>query len=65
MPCGGGFPFRAPVGGVADGGFRKIIVSAGNTDPYPNHEAAIRALGKHFGLTLDRASCYPYTREES
>jgi hypothetical protein len=53
-----------PPEGVPDGGFRKIIVSAGNTDPYPKHETAIRALGNHFGITLDRASCYPYKREQ-
>ena len=51
-----------PPGGVPDGGFRKIVVSVGNTDPYPDHTEAIRALGEHFGLTLDRSSCYPYDR---
>ena len=54
-----------PPGGVPDGGFRKIIVSVGNRDPYPDHEEAIRALAAHFGLTLDRESCYPYDRAES
>lgn len=54
-----------PPGGVPDGGFRKIIVSVGNNDPYPDHEKAIRALGEQFGLTLDRASCYPYNRGQS
>jgi len=51
-----------PPGGVPDGGFRKIIVSVGNSDPYPEHGEAIRALGEQFGLTLDRESCYPYTK---
>lgn len=51
-----------PPGGIPDGGFRKIIVSVGNSDPYPDHEAAIRALGDNFGLTLDRESCYPYNK---
>jgi imidazolonepropionase-like amidohydrolase len=39
-----------------------IIVGHGNSDPYPEHGEAIRALGKHFGLTLDRTRCYPYHR---
>lgn len=41
-------------------GFRTIIVGEGNSDPYPQHDAAIRALDAHFGLTLDRARCYPH-----
>lgn len=49
-----------PPGGRQDPGFRIIIVGPGNTDPYPEHEAAIRALGQHFGLTLERSYCYPY-----
>lgn len=51
-----------PPGGRDKAGFRIIIVGPGNTDPYIEHDAAIRALGAHFGLTLDRASCYPYQR---
>ncbi len=39
-----------------------IVVGPGNGDPYPEHGEAIRALGRHFGLTLDRARCYPYHR---
>jgi hypothetical protein len=39
-----------------------IIVGPGNTDPYPDHGDAIRALGQHFGITLDRTTCYPYRR---
>jgi hypothetical protein len=39
-----------------------VIVGQGNSDPYPAHGDAIRALGKHFGLILDRARCYPYHR---
>jgi hypothetical protein len=39
-----------------------IIVGAGNSDPYIEHADAIRALGNHFGMTLDRAHCYPYRR---
>ena len=39
---------------------RPIIVGSGNSDPYPQHGDAIGCLGEHFGLTLDRARCYPY-----
>jgi hypothetical protein len=39
-----------------------LVVGPGNSDPYPEHGEAIRALGQHFGLTLDRARCYPYRR---
>ncbi|WP_428486382.1 hypothetical protein [Rhodopila sp.] len=39
-----------------------IIVGPGNADPYPQHAAAIGALGDHFRITLDRTSCYPYRR---
>ena len=48
-----------PPSGRPDPTFRPIIVSAGNRDPYPAHGAAIEALGKHFGLSLDRSRCYP------
>ena len=41
---------------------RPVIVGVGNSDPYPQHGAAIRALGQHFGRILDRAQCYPYRR---
>ncbi len=41
-------------------GVRTIIVGPGNGDPYALHRAAIEALGRHFGLSLDRARCYPY-----
>lgn len=51
-----------PPGGRDDPAFRIIIVGKGNGDPYPDHETAIRALGAHFALTLDHASCYPYSR---
>ena len=39
-----------------------IVVGSGNADPYPEHGDAIAALGRHFGMTLDRSSCYPYRR---
>lgn len=51
-----------PPGGRDDSTFRIIMVGKGNRDPYPAHEAAIEALGAHFGLTLDRVRCYPYHR---
>ena len=49
-----------PPGAKDRGGFRIIIVAASNADPYPQHDAAIAALGVHFGLTLDRNRCFPY-----
>ncbi len=39
-----------------------MVVGPGNGDPYPEHGEAIRALGRHFGLVLDRGRCYPYGR---
>ncbi len=39
-----------------------MVVGPGNGDPYPEHGDAIRDLGRHFGLALDRARCYPYGR---
>ena len=39
-----------------------MVVGPGNGDPYPEHGEAIRALGRHFGLALDRSRCYPYGR---
>lgn len=49
-----------PPGGADRSGFRMIVVGPHNSDPYVEHAEAIRALGNHFGLTLDRESCYPY-----
>ena len=51
-----------PPGGKRDANFGCIIVGPANADPYPDHGDAIKALGEHFGLTLDRARCYPYRR---
>ncbi len=51
-----------PPGGKPDRAFSPIVVGAANADPYPQHAAAIRALADHFGITLDRARCYPYRR---
>ncbi len=49
-----------PPGGKDDASFRKIVVGAGNRDPYPDHDEAIRALGLHFNVSLDRDRCFPY-----
>jgi hypothetical protein len=37
-----------------------IVVGQANSDPYPKHGGAIRKLGEHFGVELDRRRCYPY-----
>lgn len=42
--------------------FSCIIVGPKNSDPYGEHTVAIEALGRHYGLTLDRERCYPYRR---
>jgi hypothetical protein len=49
-----------PPKGKSGGGC--ILVGPGNADPYPENADAIAALGAHFGITLDRSSCYPYRR---
>ena len=49
-----------PPQGRNDRSFRPIVVGPKNVDPYPQHGQAIETLGEHFGLTLDRARCYPY-----
>ena len=49
-----------PPGGRYDPAFRIIIVGPENQDPYPEHSEAIRKLGEHFGLSLERVRCYPY-----
>ena len=51
-----------PPGGKRDANFGCIIVGPGNADPYADHGDAIKVLGDHFSLTLDRAHCYPYRR---
>jgi len=43
-------------------GGQSIVVGPGNADPYPDHADAIDALGRHLGIRLDRATCYPYRR---
>ncbi len=42
--------------------FRPIIVGVENSDPYDTYRPAIRTLGQHFGLRLNRSRCYPYSR---
>jgi len=51
-----------PPGGKSGPGTRIIVVGPGNADPYPGEAEAIKALGDHFGLTLERDRCYPYQR---
>jgi peptidoglycan/xylan/chitin deacetylase (PgdA/CDA1 family) len=51
-----------PASGKHDAGARFIIVGPGNADPYPGEGDAIKALGDHFGLILERERCYPYQR---
>lgn len=51
-----------PPGGAASPKAEIIIVGRDNADPYPDHGPSIEALGRHFGLGLDRARCYPYRR---
>jgi hypothetical protein len=50
-------------GGKDDRSFRPIIVGPGNADPYAEEGEAIRALAEHYGMTLERARCYPYRRD--
>jgi len=51
-----------PPGGKHDPSFRIIVVGPGNADPYSAEGEAIRALGTHFGIALERDRCYPYRR---
>ena len=50
-------------GGHDDKSFRPIIVGIANADPYVEHAVAIRALGLHYSLSLERSRCYPYRRD--
>ena len=52
-----------PPSGTADPAFRMIVVGANNGDPYPEHGSAIEALGRHFGIPLERSRCFPYQRQ--
>ena len=49
-----------PPNGRNQANFKIIVVGPENADPYETHEKAIQALGKHFGLNLPRAECFPY-----
>jgi len=51
-----------PPGGQETRSFRPIVVGPENADPYLEHGDAIRTLGEHYGLTLERTRCYPYGR---
>ena len=51
-----------PPAGRFDPGCNPMVVGPGNSDPYPEHGEAIRVLGRHFGIALDRSRCYPYGR---
>ena len=51
-----------PPQGRNEPGFRCIIVGPSNGDPYAVHGDAIAALAAHYGLALDRDSCFPYSR---
>ena len=51
-----------PAEGKEHDNFRPIIVGVENSDPYDTYRPAIRALGDHYGLRLNRSRCYPYSR---
>jgi hypothetical protein len=51
-----------PPRGKDGASFRIIIVGPANADPYPANAEAIKALGSHFGVALERERCYPYQR---
>lgn len=51
-----------PPGGRDDKACKIIIVGPNNSDPYGEHSDAVRALEQKFGITLDRARCFPYHR---
>ena len=55
-------PQRLQAAGRDDVAICPMVVGPGNSDPYPEHGEAIRDLGEHFGLALNRARCYPYGR---
>jgi hypothetical protein len=51
-----------PPAGKDEASFRPVVVGPGNADPYPKHGEDIKALARHYGLTLDPARCFPYRR---
>lgn len=52
-----------PPGGKPLADFPVIIVGPENADPYADHADAIEALGRHYGVQLPRARCYPYAQK--
>ena len=52
-----------PPGGKPLADFPVIIVGPENADPYADHADAIEALGRHYGVQLARARCYPYAQK--
>lgn len=50
-----------PPDGEDETALTPVIVGEGNCDPYPEYGAAIAALARHVGLTLDRDHCFPYS----
>ncbi len=53
---------RQQAAGRDDVAICPMVVGPGNGDPYPEHGEAIRDLGEHFGVALNRVRCYPYGR---
>ena len=51
-----------PPAGKDERAFRPIVVGRGNEDPYPEHGEAIKALARHYAMTLDPVRCFPYRR---
>mgnify|MGYP003393949151 CR=1 FL=1 len=51
-----------PPTGKDERSFRPIVVGHKNSDPYPKYGEDIKALGRHYGLALDPARCFPYRR---
>ncbi len=51
-----------PPGGKDDGATRPIIVGPENSDPFPQHAAAIAALARHYGIKLEPSGVYPFVR---
>lgn len=47
--------------GRARAKFNMLIVGPANRDPFATHAKAIAALGAHYGVTLTREACFPYT----
>ncbi len=55
-------PQRQQAAGRDDVAICPMVVGPGNGDPYPEHGEAIRDLGEHFGLALNRSRCFPHGR---